>query len=364
MKFEANREAFLDAINSVKDVAGSSLDILNNIKIETVGMNKAKVTATNLDITVTSIVDCDVKEEGATTVRAKMISAMVGAMAVGTTVSFSYDNGCNRASIVGGDVRFNLATLPINEFPKATYFEGLEMTFKETELKGLLKKTGYAASDDTTRRSLQAVCFQGKKGVLNVVATDGRRLALCTKKDDSIGDFEMILPSATVKVISRMLGGNGDVTITVKESSSARFMTDKWMVQTKLVDDVYPNWRQVVPTYEMEHAYVDKERFSYALRQASITSSADTARVNLTVKSGILVLKSMNDDETATSDIMIPIKYEGEGADIILSSKYVADLLSAIDENDVSFNFTEGGRPITITAEGADAFGCIMPMRV
>lgn len=364
MKFEANREKFIEAINSVKDITSNNLEILNNVKIETVDTSKVKVTATNLDVVITSLLACDVKEQGATTVRAKMLSSMVGAMEVGTTVSFSCDNSGNRATIEGGEAKFNLATLPVKEFPTEASVNGDKVVFTESELKDILKKTAYASADDMTRRALQSVFFKCENGVLSAVATDGKRLASCEKAKSGGGDFEMVLPIATAKIIARMVGGSGDVTLTVNGRSAAKFETAMWTVQTKLIDDEYPNWRQVIPSYEMKHAIIDRDRFLYAIRQASITSSSDSSRVNLAVKDSVMTLKSMNDDESATSDIMLPIKYTGDGVEIILSSKYISDVLSSLDENEVSFNFTDCGHPVTITVDGGNSFGVVMPMRI
>lgn len=372
MKIKANKDRLADAVNTVKDAAGNTgLEIVKNVKLETVGADKVRVTATNLDVTITADAPCAVSEEGGTTVRAVLLSQIVGALPSGCEVEFASDErNVEQATLVGGEAKFRLATLPVKEFPNMGGVDGVEFELAEQGLRGLLRRTSYAVSTDDTRRCLTAVCLQAKDGVLTAVATDGRRLSTASypKSDEFVGkDFEMLLPMATVKSLMRLMTGNGVVWVSMRHGSQARFSAAGWTLQTRLVDDSYPNWRQVVPGGEMKSAVVGRADFIEAIRQAATTASSDNTSVAVCVNEGYIGLKSDNGDGTAASSVKFTAKSSGDGAEsIFLSPKYLLDALGAFTSDAVSFNYTGPSAAVTFTGEGEGddrAVAVLMPLR-
>ncbi len=370
MKIKLNKDRLADALNTVKDVAAENgLEIIKNVKFETCGQDVVRLTATNLDVTITADAPCAVEEAGATTARARLLSQIVGALPSGVQVDFASDEkNVEQATLVGGEAKFRLSTLPVKEFPSMGPVDGVEFTLNEPDLRGLLRRTSYAVSADDTRRCLMSVCLQARDGVLTAVATDGRRLSTASiaKADALVGkDFEMLLPMNTVKCLLRMMTGGGTVAVSLRPGSLARFSATGWTLQTRLVADAYPNWRQVIPGGDMKSAVVGREDFVNAIKQAATTASADNTSVSVDVKDGYIGLKSKNGDGTAASSVKVAAKAEGGGsASILLSPRYLLDALNAIPSDDVSFNYTGPAAPVTFTSEGEVAVAVLMPLRV
>lgn len=372
MKIKVNKDRLAEAVNTVKDVAADTgLEIIKNVKVETVGDDSLRVTATNLDVQITADAPCEVAEKGATTVRAKLLSQIVGALPSGCMVEFASDeNNVDQASLVGGEAKFRLATLPVSEFPSIGGVEGLEFVFEESVLRGLLRRTFYAASDDAiNRRILTGVCVQAKDGVVTAVATDGRRLSCASMPpmEQCVGkDFEMALPMASVKCLMRMMTGGGLVKVSLKPGSQARFSAEGWTLQTKLVDDVYPNWRRVVPAGEMKSAVIDRNGFMEAVKQSATTASVANTSILVEFKDGYIGLKSKTGDGSAASSVKVSAKSEDGGTSILFAPKYILDALGAIPSNSVSFNYSSAAEPVTFTCEddGGDAVAVLMPIRM
>ena len=371
MKIKVDKGRLAEAVNTVKDVAADTgLEIIKNVKVETVGDDSLRVTATNLDVQITADAPCEVAEKGAATVRAKLLSQIVGALPSGCMVDFASDEKNEKqASLVGGEAKFRLSTLPVSEFPSIGGVEGLEFVFEECALRGILRRTSYAASVDSNRRSLTGVCLQAKGGVLTAVATDGMRLSFASlpPSEQCVGnDCEMILPMAAVKCLSRMMTGGGLVKVSLKPGSQARFSAEGWTLQTKLVDDAYPNWRRVVPADEMKSAVVDRAAFMEAVRQAATTASVANTSVLIEFKDGYIGLKSQTGDGSAASSVKVPARSADDGTVILLSPKYLLDALGVIPSDAVSFNYSASAAPVTFTCEGDgdDAKAVLMPLRM
>ena len=178
MKFKVIRSKFIEGLKSVQNiVAGKgSLPILQNVMIEGKG-NSIKLTTTDLDISIKAEVECEVMEEGRTTLPVKLLFVSVMKAAEGE-VTVECD-GQERATIKAGSARFKLQGMPAAEFPSIPEDgEAYMYTIPQATIREMLRKTAYAASQDDTRRTLKGVLMSFKDEKLTMVATDGRRLAL------------------------------------------------------------------------------------------------------------------------------------------------------------------------------------------
>lgn len=370
MKIKMNRDRLAAAIGSVKDVAANTgLEIVRNFKVETVGMEKVRITATDLDMTVSTDVPCSVDEEGATTVRAAMLAQIVGALPTGTPLEFASDEkSVEQATLVGGEAKFRLATLPVGEFPvMAAIEDGLSMRFGAADLRGALRKVSCAASmDGIAMKSLASVCIQGRDGVANVVATDGRRLSCVTlpKSADGVPDFEMLLPLSSVKCLTRILAGDGDVEASLRAGSQARFSADGWAFQTRLMDDVYPGWRAVIPAEDSGRATLARADFEDAIRQCAATSPTENAHIRLSAKDGYLDMRSGTVDGTASSSVTVPAKTDGDAVTVMLSPRYLLDALGVFSGDEITVGYADPHRAVSVRSDGEDAVAVIMPLRI
>ena len=174
MKFKVLRSQFIEGLKSVQNiVAGKgSLPILQNVMIEGKG-NSIKLTTTDLDISIKSEVECEVIEEGTTTLPVKLLFTSVTKAAEGEVVVEC--DGQERATIKAGSARFKLQGMPGSEFPSIPEDgEAYMYSIPQATIREMLRKTAYAASQDDTRRTLKGVLMSFKDEKLTMVATDGR----------------------------------------------------------------------------------------------------------------------------------------------------------------------------------------------
>ena len=363
MKFKIIRSKFLEGLKSVQNiVAGKgSLPILQNVLLEAKG-KELKMTTTDLDISITSQCECEVSELGLSTLPVKLLFNAITKVAEGE-VEIEID-AQERANISAGNAKFKLAGLPESEFPKLPKDEeAYSYTLPQVTLKEMLRKVSYAASQDDTRRTLKGVLMSFKDSKLTMVATDGRRLALVENEIEfpKSAEKDIVLPSKAVSELQRSLGNEGDVSLMVQKSQIC-FKMENLMIYSKLMDEAYPNYKQVIPAETAEHIAVDRQLLLDALDRASVMTMDEAHSTKLIFENGKLIVTSAASEIGEAKD-EVAIKYAGEKIEIMFNPSYVMDPLKAIDDDEVTINLNNGHSPAVIKCSIPFLY-VLMPLRI
>lgn len=363
MKFKIIRSNFLEGLKAVQNIVGSkgSVPVLQNVLLEAKG-KELKMTTTDLDISIVSTCECTVIEAGETTLPVKLLFNAVGKVVEGE-IEIEVD-AHDRASISVGNARYKLAGLSAKEFPQLPQDEGSyvyklpQQTFRE-----MLRKVSYAASQDDTRRTLKGVLVSFKDSKLTLVATDGRRLALVENEIEFAKEAEkdIVLPSKAVAELQRSLTGDNDLLLSVQKSQIC-FKCNNMMIYSKLMDDVYPNYRQVIPKETVESITVDRQLLLDALDRASVMTMDEAHSTKLIFENGKLTVTSAASDIGEAKDV-VAIKYAGERIEIMFNPSYVMDPLKAIDDDEITINLNDGHSPAVIKCSVPFIY-VLMPLRI
>ena len=363
MKFKVVRSKFIDGLKSVQNiVAGKgSLQILQNVLLEAKG-RELKMTTTDLDISIRTVCECEVVEAGCSTLPVKLLFSAITKVAEGI-VEIEID-AKERATISAGNARYKLAGMPESEFPRLPKDEEAYMyTISQAIFGEMLRKVSYAASQDDTRRTLKGVLISFKNEKMTMVATDGRRLALVENELEfpKSAERDLVLPSKAVVELQRSLGSEGDISLMVQKSQMC-FKVGDMTVYSKLMDDAYPNYKQVIPKETAETIAVDRQLLLDALDRASVMTMDEAHSTKLIFESGKLTVTSAASDIGEARDV-VPIKYAGEKIEIMFNPAYVMDPLKAIDDDEVTINLNDGHSPAVIKCSIPFLY-VLMPLRI
>lgn len=363
MKFKIVRSKFIEGLKSVQNiVAGKgSLAILQNVLLEAKG-HELKMTTTDLDISIRTVCECEVAEAGSTTLPVKLLFNAITKVVEGE-VNIEVD-AKERADISAGNARYKLAGMPESEFPRLPQDEeAYSYNISQLLFKEMLRKVSYAASQDDTRRTLKGVFISFKDSKLTMVATDGRRLALVENELEFPKECEkdIVLPFKAVGELQRSLGTEGDISLTIQKSQIC-FQIGEMRIYSKLMDEVYPNYRQVIPKETSEHVTVDRQLLLDAIDRASVMTMDEAHSTKFIFENGKLTVMSTASDIGEAKDI-VPIKYAGEKIEIMFNPSYVMDPLKAIDEDEVTINMNDGHSPAVIKCSIPFLY-VLMPLRI
>ncbi|RMD47298.1 MAG: DNA polymerase III subunit beta [Alphaproteobacteria bacterium] len=372
MKVNIERSALLKAIAQAQSVVErrTTIPVLANVLIEAEG-NRVTVRATDLDIEVLARVEAEVERGGATTVAAHLLHEIVRKLPEGAQVVLEDDAAAGRVTIAAGRSRFNLATLPREDFPVMTAGSyPCNFTAPAPVLRRLFEKARFAISTEETRYYLTGIYLhvaRGEEGpVLRAVATDGHRLArieapLPPGAEDLPG---VIVPRKTVNEVRKMLDDDeAEIAVSASETR-IRFATPQLQITSKVIDGNFPEYERVIPLGNSRRMEVDAEEFARAVDRVATISSERSRAVKLKLDEDRLVL-SVNAPDAGVATEELAVAYADEPLEIGFNAKYLTEIAAQIDRENAVFLFNGPGDP-TLVREDDDmsAIYVVMPMRV
>lgn len=368
MQFDVTKQVLLKAISNVNGAVEkkNTIPVLQNIKIEA-SDEKVTLSATDMDILVNSSFTAGMKNGGTTTVPAQMFFDIVRKIPDGTNIVISQE-GANILHIQYGKSKFNLPCIDAGEFPSLSEGElGEEIEVEASKLSQMIDKTRFAISSDETRYYLNGLFLQAfdnnGKFELRTVATDGHRMALSFLENVKINNaFGVILPKKSVAEIKRIIGDLQVVKISVSRVK-IKIATEHTTIISKLIDGEYPNYDKVLPKENNQVAVVNKREFLDAVDRVSTVATDKNRLLKMVVENGKLNLQvNTNDGSFAYEEL--EINYSGDKIEAGLNSRFLMDILSQVDKEEVILKFKDNFSPVLIEAKDLNSTFVLMPVRV
>jgi DNA polymerase-3 subunit beta len=352
----------------------STMPILSHVLLEA-RKDQLIVSATDLDLAVSSehTEGCEILKDGALAVSARHLYEIVRALPEQQATLKKAHN--SYLEVCSGPSEFRIVGLPAEDFPALPRFE--KVPFAEIDAQQLLdmiERTFFAVSTDETRYNLNGVYFEPSAEALRLVATDGHRLSLVERP--AAGAFGLkkgvILPKKGLQELRKLLAeaaeGGADTGGTklgfVENSAVVR--RPGVTLSMRLIEGLFPDYRQVIPKPGEKAVRLGRERFQETLRRVSLLSSDKAHAVKLELTKGSLRVMSQNPDLGEAKE-EVPVEYAGEPLKIGFNARYVLDVLAVMKSKDVSFELADDLSPGVLRgADEADQgfTAVVMPMRI
>jgi len=362
MKFKVGKTNLVTAIQTVQNVitAKSALPILSNILIES-QQDAIRLTATDLDIGITCVIPVDIQEQGAITIPAKRFSDIIKEFPI-DIINFTTKK--NNLVIIDSELcQFKIMGLAKEEFPKLPEFKDKKVVkIEQATLKEVLALTSFAVSSDETRYVLNGILFKINKGVLTLVSTDGKRLAIAERKlnIDLDVDLSLIVPIKTIHELNRNLKEEGDLSLVVG-SNQALFDLGSVAIISRLIEGEFPDYKQVVPLASENKMKIDRNQFLLAVRRAALLATQDYQAVKLEVFKNKLVISKSTPDVGEFHE-ELAAEYQGRELIIGFNPVYLIDILKNLSDDVISLELTDGEKPGVIRINGYVYI--VLPMRI
>jgi len=370
MKATIERATLLKSLGHVQSVVErrNTIPILSNVLIEATGDGSLRLMATDLDLQIVEAVAAAVDQPGAITVSAHTLFDIARKLPEGSQVQLSAADG--KMLVVAGRARFNLQTLPKDDFPMIAEGE-LPTRFElpaET-LKQIIDKTRFAISTEETRYYLNGIFLHVQEEgqpVLKAAATDGHRLARVTigRPDGAEGMPDIIVPRKCVGELRKLLDEvDGSVEINLS-STKIRFGLGTAILTSKLIDGTFPDYNRVIPTGNDKLLKLDPRSFMDGVDRVATIASEKTRAVKMAVERDKITL-SVTSPENGTAAEEVPGDYAATPLEIGFNARYLLDILGQIDGDVVEVHLADARRRRLIREnDKAAALYVLMPMRV
>jgi len=367
MKATIERAVLLKSLGHVQSVVErrNTIPILSNVLMEAREDGSLRLMATDLDLQVDESVPANVTQPGATTVSAHTFFEIVRKLPEGSQVELTAAEG--KMQVIAGRSRFNLSTLPRDDFPVIAEGE-LPTRFElpAATLRQIIEKTRFAISSEETRYYLMGIFLHVIDDQMRAAATDGHRLARVTvpRPDGAEGMPDVIIPRKAVQELYRLLEElEGTVEISLSPTK-IRFGLGSAILTSKLIDGTFPDYNRVIPTGNDKLLKLDPKSFSAGVDRVSTIASEKTRAVKMSVDRDKVTL-SVTSPENGLATEEVPADYSSDGLEIGFNARYLLDILGEIDGDTVEVHLADAAAPTLLREnDKSNALYVLMPMRV
>lgn len=254
-------------------------------------------------------------------------------------------------TITSGNSQIRLCGMDSAEFPSINNVESrpvLKLSVKNALFKSSIKQVATAASTSETRPVLTGVCFEYHDESLNLIATDGIRLAFRTIHIENRANAatNVIIPWKNLYEAARIMDGEDNTTEIEVGVNQIRFIANNVQVQSALIEGVYPSIKNVIPKSYLSEVIVETAFLLNAVDRATVLAGESIIRI--VAASNKLDLLSKTAEIGDVQD-EVPLKeMNGEDFVISLNGKFFIDILRCVDSEYVSLRFTGKASPIVI----------------
>jgi len=341
MKLSVSKEELQEKLSNIQNIVEkrNTMPVLSHFLLDA-GKKKSYIVATDLETAIKEPLQITVEKEGKLCIPARKMFEIV--REVEGDIKMESEDG-QWLKVTAGMSKFKLACLSADEFPAWPGMENIEEMRMDTKsLVEMIEKSLYAAGESDTRYTLNGLLFHAQKGSeeVNVVGTDGHRLACISRKIDTPlkEEKKVIIPRKAAAEVKKFLDRDIDKLTVVIGKSHVMFKIEDVQLLTRLIEGTYPNYEQVIPSGNEKKIAINKDECVRALRRVSVMSREKSNAVKADIAPGSLTVSASNPDIGEAKD-EVKIDYQGEPLSLGFNAKYLIDALNAMSGEKVVLSF-------------------------
>jgi DNA polymerase III subunit beta len=367
MKFVVSREVLLKPLQLVAGVVErrQTLPVLSNVLIVLNG-DQLSLTGTDLEVEIVGRVTLEQEgQSGEITVPARKLVDICKSLPDGSKIEFIQED--TRIIVKSGRSRFTLSTLPASDFPNVEDAPGnLRFSCAQQEIKRLIERTAFAMAQQDVRYYLNGMLWEVRQDQLRVVATDGHRMAMCTRAVavDATDAIQAILPRKGVLELSRLLDDTTAQVEVVLSSNHIRVTSVDYTFTSKLVDGKFPEYERVLPRGGNKTVIGSRLELKQAFARTAILSNEKYRGVRLLLTDGQLTIVA-NNPEQEEAEEQVEVDYSGDSLEVGFNVSYLQDVTNVIQNENIKITLSDANSSALLEEpDNSDSVYVVMPMRL
>jgi DNA polymerase-3 subunit beta len=350
-------------LNHAVSVRGQ-LPILSCFLIEAKA-GKLTISATDLEIGISSSIVAKVEKEGAVAIPAKNFTDLLSNLgSQKITLSLEGDT----LSLAGEKVKATFQTMQPEEFPKLYEEKGQEFIVlkREDTEKYFLRVVFAASTTESSRPALSGVLIDEEKKEALLVATDSYRLSLQKNVFKTTQELEkpLVVPSRVIRELFLIKDGDSIRLNISKKNNQVLFFQGDTVLVGRLIEAEYPEYQKIIPSEFNTKTEVSREELLKAIKIASVFARETANIIKFSIEKTKIIV-SANSPSVGQDSADVEAKTTGENNEIAFNAKYLLDILSTLDEEEVVFEMNGPLNPGIFKLKENNTFlHLIMPIRV
>ena len=356
---------------NLQDVGGvisnsNTLPILDNFLFD-LKDSKLTVSASDLETTVSIILEVDGQNDGKIAIPAKLL---IDALKTFPEQPLTFlQEGNNTIEISSNDGKYALAYSDANEFPKSVeLIQPSQTIIPSNILSNAINNTIFAAGNDDLRPVMCGVFFQFSTENVTFVATDAHKLVKYTRSDyTSNTTAEFVMPRKPLNLLKAILSTEVKEVVIDYNNSNAKFSFGNTVLICRLIDGKYPNYEAVIPKENPNKLVVDRKQFLNAVKRISIFANKTTHQIRLRIAGAELNISAEDIDYSNKAEERLTCDYQGDDIQIGFNSRFLVEMLGNLESENVNLEMSLPNRAGILTPsdnndEGEELKMLVMPV--
>lgn len=380
MKVICDREALLEAVNLASRAVASRTPRpqLTCLLLSADDSDSAhlSISATDGDVSMRlAATQVEVQQPGRCLIPADKVKQIVQAEDNEPTLTITTED--EAAEIRGADAFFKVFGYPAGDFPVSAELEESAdggFTMHSDDLLQLISRTTFSTARETSRYAINGVLLRRVGKRIEMVATDGRRLALARTQAETVPNDDeesCIVPTKALNVLGQLLPSvNGEVRLVIEENRAVFSLTRggdpvPTVLASNLVEGTFPPYEDVIPKDGDKKATFEIGMLASAVRRAALLTNEESRGV---------MMRFSNDDQQLTLSSRAPemgeaeiqvgmSEYDGEDIEIGFNPRFITEALKVLDSESVMIEMKAPAKPGVIRA-GSDFLYVVMPVNM
>ena len=351
MKFIVNSQQLLKQLQSLSGVltANNTMPIIGCFHFH---LEEKKLTMKTTDLTTTLVASIEVEtsrmeqaEEVA--IPSKMLLDILKTFD-DVPLTFDVDQSSYSITISSGQGEYKLAGMDAATYPTMPTAESTNsVVLGSSALVEAINMTVFATSNDEMHQQMSGIFCEMTPDGITFVATDAHKLVRYRRNDvHSNESTHFILPKKPITIVKNILAARkDDVELTIEYNNTNLFITfDNFYIVCRLVDGRYPNYEAAIPKNNPNKLILDRLSFLNTLRRVSIFASEATRQVRLSISADHIDISAEDIEFSNKAHETIPCQYEGDAMDIGFNAKFLTEMLTNLDSEQVLFEMSHPSR--------------------
>jgi DNA polymerase-3 subunit beta len=362
MRFTIDRNYFLKGLTTASKAITSKIPmpLLTNLKLS-LDSEGLFIIGSNGDLTIRSKIPYIVNDKeiirnadkGEILVSSKLITEIVRRVE-GEEINLEVIDE-TAIQIDDGKSNFQLNSIRAEEYPDIDLSpSGVNFDMPCSLLSQVVEQTAFAASVKEQRASLTALNILIEDNKLIATATDSARMA---KKvvDLDINDHTSVNISAkTMYDIIHLFENEKTVNIALDEKK-ALFMFGDTTVSTRLINDEYPNTKNLVPKTFNYFLQANSQELVSAMERVSLLSGERENVVKLTMTEDGVEIAAKSSQVGSAKESIETFKFTGDRLEVSFNCNYVIAAIRALKSEEVTIEFIGEMKPFVVKNEADDS---------
>lgn len=360
MEFIIKQNALKEVLGFVQGVVErkSTIPVLSNVLIESLGENSIRIVGTDLDVTIRCDAEAEIKKNGSMCIQARKLFDL-SRLLESENVTFKKDEN-EWVNVTCGRGKFRLAGVSREQFPEIPIFKSAPLKLPAEIFNYFIQHTSFAITNEQSRFTLSGAKFMLSDSKARMVTTDGHRLAYIERSlDESIeGTMDALIPKkALLELVKISRDADGDVSFG-EDQNHIYFELEGRLLITRKLSGNFPNYEMVLPKDNDKTATFDLDEMKGAVRRVSLMADERNRSIRLTFREGEVEITAQSSEEGEGNEI-VRADYSGEEMQLGFNWQYLQEFLNVVANVQADAasgeQSSDGSRRSNIEVVGAEA---------